>query len=399
MRFTPLARAAGALLVASLVAAGGVLAAGPWTATSKMTSVRYGHTVTAIDGNRAVAIGGFDDNTALASSEIFDAASGTWTKAGDMANPRYRHTATRIQDGRVLIVGGRNQTNAIAVAELFNPADGSFQPAGVLQTPRYDHAAVLGLDGKVYVFGGNTDQQQVGVDENEVPIYQNPALATIEVWDPATGIFTPGGSMTTDRALHGAVLLADGRILIAGGRGTTPEPGPDGSESLTRWSSEFYDPSAQASTPTSPMSVNRVDFALVGLPGGPQGASRVVAAGGYNEGQALNPTTEVFDPGSGTWSAAGPLNMPRVRAVQVALPDGTVALIGGLSEQATLASTEVFTPENAWVATGDMTEARDRAAGALLGNGQVVVAGGFTTGGFLGLGGGLNSAEVWTPGP
>ena len=36
-------------------------------------------------------------------------------------------------------------------------------------------------------------------------------------YDPKTGIFSVAGSKTTARAYHTAALLADGRVLSAGG--------------------------------------------------------------------------------------------------------------------------------------------------------------------------------------
>src|SRR5262249_28593792 len=152
------------------------------------------------------------------------------------------------------------------------------------------------------------------------------------------------------------------------------------------------------STPTGSLAINRVDFTLVAVPAGDAGPERVIAAGGYNEGQELNPTAESYDLGAGVWSAAGSLNEPRVRAIGIALPDGTVAIIGGQGEQGSLSSTEVLGPDNTWTHSAEMTEGRDRAAAALLPNGRVLTAGGFTTGGFMGLGGGLDSAELWSPG-
>jgi len=43
------------------------------------------------------------------------------------------------------------------------------------------------------------------------------ALASVELYNPATGAFAPTVNMTTPRAMHTATMLADGRVLLAGG--------------------------------------------------------------------------------------------------------------------------------------------------------------------------------------
>src|SRR5262245_55278271 len=83
---------------------------------------------------------------------------------------------------------------------------GAFRPTSNMITPREGHAATLLPDGKVLITGGH--------DPTQDP--RRNTLASTELYDPETGVFTVGGNMTTERAYHTATLLSDGRVLIAG---------------------------------------------------------------------------------------------------------------------------------------------------------------------------------------
>ena len=147
--------------------------------------------------------------TALASPSPTAAVDGTepgvaagWTAAGTMAEPRILPTATLLQDGRVLVVGGiASDGTAVASAELWDPATRQFSPAGTLARPRLGHAAALLQDGRVLIVGGEDGRESV------------PALPT-EVWDPATGEFTTVGTMPALPSGLTATTLTDGRVLI-----------------------------------------------------------------------------------------------------------------------------------------------------------------------------------------
>ena len=71
-----------------------------------------------------------------------------------------------------------------------------------------------------------------GISATSRTLSTNP-VATAEIFDPATGVFTPTGAMGTARRSHGAVLLPNGQVLIIGGT--------DGSSNVVA-TCELYDP-------------------------------------------------------------------------------------------------------------------------------------------------------------
>jgi len=143
------------LLVFALV--GHVEAAGTWSLTGSMSTVRFqGHTATLLPDNRVLVSGGANGITVEASAEIYDPALGTWSLTGSMSVDRYVHTATLLPDGRVLVSGGATNSglDVLASAEIYDPALGTWSPTGSMSTPRYGHTATLLPDGRVLVSGG-----------------------------------------------------------------------------------------------------------------------------------------------------------------------------------------------------------------------------------------------------
>jgi galactose oxidase-like protein len=212
--------------------------------------------------------------------------------------------------------------------------EAGFRPIGDMPTPRYQHTATLLADGRVLIAGGRS--------------LQDPLLATTELWDPATEAFTAGPSLVVPRFGHTATRLADGRVLIVGG--------------------------IVASVPTE------------------VGTRQI----------------ELWDPATGAFRAAGLTTFPHTAGLSTALlADGRLLIIGGvdcnvapdgtpldraarLRCQPRKLTTEIWDPATEAVTpTGSLEEEHDWASARLLADGRVFVLGG---GGLPTIG-----AEVWDP--
>lgn len=163
------------------------------------------------------------------------------------------------------------------------------------------------------------------------------AISLAEVYDPHTGQWTATGNMTTQRAHHTATLLASSKVLVAGAEHGMPDAFLD--------SAELYDPDTGTWTPTGSMITARTQqFAAL------LGDGRVLIAGGVGP---VSPTAhdilgsaEVYDPGTGKWTATGSLVTVRAQgATATLLHDGHVIVIGGDGPgDPVLASAELYSP-------------------------------------------------------
>ena len=158
--------------------------------------------------SQAVTINGANA-TAKNFTAVTTSTRGTFTAlAGTMDTARDGHTATLLPNGEILVAGGAandNSTVSLASAELYDPATDTWSATGSMAEARAWHTAILLSNGKVLVAGGiNNDDD----------------LYSAELYDPATGTWSATGSLITGR--NGAadmVLLPNSKILIAGGHG------------------------------------------------------------------------------------------------------------------------------------------------------------------------------------
>jgi N-acetylneuraminic acid mutarotase len=353
-------------------------AASSWSVTGSMAIGRQIFPTTRLPDGRVLVTGGLvsGSSTATAAAEVYDPVAGTWGPTGSLSTARSRHIATLLADGRVLVAGGRGSDDAsLATAELYDPSAGTWSSTGSMLSARDNFSATRLRDGRVLVAGG--------VDTSPPGPF---VLKTAEIYDPQTGSWSITGSMSITRFNHQATLLADGRVLVSGGF-------INGANYVPTRSAEVYDPTTGDWKLTGTMTMPRAVHTAVGLANG-----EVLVAGGLTlpaiGPQTATPTAELFDPQSGTWQPTASMTTPRRGHGAVALGND-VLVVGGLDATSTLASAEIYHPQSeSWSSAGSMSFARAAFGIAVLVDGRVLVCGGFNP-----TGPPLRSAELYTASP
>jgi hypothetical protein len=151
----------------------------PYFVTGDMNTPRYFHAFLNARGGSPVVLGGSDERglSGLDSVEIFDQATywaGTpWTESGTgqwidtdfegdtMAlenGPRLLSTVSKLPDGSVLVAGGAPDllsSRPHARAEIFDPVTRTFTTLeNEMAVPRFRHGAVTLADGSILIAGG-----------------------------------------------------------------------------------------------------------------------------------------------------------------------------------------------------------------------------------------------------
>jgi hypothetical protein len=280
---------------------------------TSLATARRRHTTTRLGDRRVVAAGGLGaDGAPLATVEVFDPVARTWsTPDARLATARSGHSAT-MADRKLLVAGGTSARGAaLASAELLDPTTLTWTAVGSMTEARTGHAAVVLGTGAVLVVGG-----AVPTGDGER------ALASCELYDPATKSWIPTGSLATPRKGHQATLLPGGKVLVTGGDAVPAIPYRV--DSLG--SAEVYDPQTGVWKPVRDMpGGGRSGHRCVRTPRGAVvigGVGRPRAAAGYRDVVA-------FNPGTGSWTATGALATGRWDFAAVDLADGRVLAVGG----------------------------------------------------------------------
>ncbi len=357
-----------ALALATMPATTAHAGSGGFSTTGSMNFARDGQTATLLQNGEVLVADGLNDTAGfLTSAELYNPAKGKWTLTGSTSVSRSGDPTLLLPNGQVLMAGGNNMnatgTPALATAELYNPASGTWAVTGSMTTARTGFALVLLQNGEVLAAGGD---QPAG----------STTPSTAELYNPSTGTWTATGSMTA-AASGGAVLLPNGDVFVA--------------------DVDIYDPSTGTFTALNPPAPSGV--------GGPIGLvlnGKLLTYSGFGGG--------IFDPSANQWTTYGqpPCDTPTQScgAGAALLSNGILLIAGGITKvnaqpypiSETNGLAALFDPSTlTWTTTGNLKKDRVGQTMTLLPNGQVLVAGGESYDKSVGALRPIANAELFTP--
>ena len=290
------------------------------TPAASLHTPRSGHSATLLQDNRVLIVGGYNyQQQWLQDTEVYDPSTDTWTVVPPIYPHGVGHTATLLRDGRVLVVGGCIGSSICTDrVEIFDPHTNSWTETTHLTDYRASHTAVLLDDGRVLVAGGGGP-------------YGNPTDGDALLFDPLTNQWTATGSMVQPRTQAQMLKLLDGRVMVVGGLIVSAYP-------VALASTEIFDPASSTWTSAASLAQPRHAFTLGLLPDG-----QLMAVGGAHEydypvnypdshpwtASSFVRKIETYDPRSDRWRVAGELPQPVTYGAAVFLPDGRLWLTGG----------------------------------------------------------------------
>jgi len=278
-------------------------------------SGRQGHTAVAMPDGSIVLMGGGDENGTLLFNDTWRSTDNgaTWMQvsAGSGWEKRFFHSSAVMPDGSIVLMGGDD--NSKTLNDTWRSTDNGKTwvqvNAGSGWEKRFFHSSVVMPDGSIVLMGGDNSD--------------NTALN--DTWrstdNGATWIQVNANSGWSARAFHSSVVIPDGSIVLMGG----------GDWEGNRF---FNDTWRSTDNGATWMQVNassgwsgRWSHSSVAMPDG-----SIVLTGGTNDyyTSAINDMWRSTDNGA-TWMQvnAGSRWSQRACHSSVAMPDGSIVLMGG----------------------------------------------------------------------
>ena len=239
----------------------------------------------------------------------------TWTEmTSNAAWPgRYSFSSVAMPDGSIVVMGGVGY-NAVVFNDVWRSTDDGAtwteMTPGAGWSARCSQSSVVMPDGSIVLMGGTSYQ-------GDNPVYRNDVWRSTD--DGATWTEITANAGWSGRANFGAVTMQDGSILVMGGSPPNNAGLNDVWRSTDNGATWTEMTTAASWTPRS-------DFSSVAMADG----SVVLMGGWVSTGNPLNDVWRSTNDGA-VWSemTQGPLWTARWDHSSVAMPDGSIVLMGG----------------------------------------------------------------------
>lgn len=195
-----------------------------FSATAAVIGTGRSHGTALLSDGRVLIVG--VGAAGYATTQIYDPIANTYTTPGPRTLSYYPELVLTLANGKVLITGSGYGGYWYPASELFDPTTNQFTPTGSMLATGCGFGCTpvtyLGVplpNGKAMIsadFAGSNPER-------------------VEFYDPATGSFSYGGTLTTYRNEALSSIITNGKVLIAGGLNASNVP---------LKSAELYDPVA-----------------------------------------------------------------------------------------------------------------------------------------------------------
>lgn len=310
------------------------------------------YSAAALNGGEVATVGIWaedGDDEIMSLVKAFDPDSGAWRTLAGMETARGIPVLAVLSNGALMAAGGLDfggmargdEPKAVTSVEIYDPETDSWRTTPEMNGGAFSGAALIALaDGRALALSGDDRAREAMLDMGDAERffadtgagYDSPdGFIAAEVYDPETDDWSATASPEIPRSDPTAILLSDGKALVAGAgvtlRNTDPS-NPSRIEIAAAFAAEIYDPKADAWTRTAPMREFRANHTLTLLPDG-----KVLAAGGQDPRAGefdIYATTEIYDPETGAWTAGPDMSRPRASHSATLLPNGAVFIAGGI---------------------------------------------------------------------
>jgi Kelch motif len=203
-------------------------ASNTWTRKRPMRLASH-HVAFASLNNKIYAFGGFTFPESgppgwnpVANAWEYEPTTDEWKELAPMPTRRGA-VAAAVAGGKIYVTGGANSLpgvtengihparphNVLATVEEYDPAANTWRPRRSLLLPRNHHVAAS-VGERLYVIGGRVGSAFISGTSNNVDL--------VEMYDPATDLWTARTRMPTARSAIGAGVYGN-HIVVAGGEG------------------------------------------------------------------------------------------------------------------------------------------------------------------------------------